>query len=70
MDIGDEIHEQHPVHSLIVGLVPKLPLKWDTLSTGLSIEVVVDANESPESYPAHSPHGGGGGECLPGVLDG
>ena len=30
--------------------------KWDTLSIGLSIEVVVDANESQESCPRHSPH--------------
>ena len=37
MDIGDEMHEQHLMHSLSVGLVPKLPLKWDTLSIGLGI---------------------------------
>jgi hypothetical protein len=56
VDIGDGMHEQHPVHSSSVGLVPKSPPKWDTLSIGLSIEVVVDANESPESCPPHTPH--------------
>ena len=55
MDIGDGKHEQHPVHSPSVGLVPKLPMKWDTLSIGLSIEVVVNANESLESCPPHTP---------------
>ena len=56
MDIGDGMREQHLVHSPSVGLVPKLALKWDTLSIGLSIAVVVDANESLESCPPHTAH--------------
>ena len=56
MDIIDEMHEQHPVHFSSVGLVLKLPLKWDILSIRLSIEVVVNANESLESCPPHIPH--------------
>ena len=73
MDIGDEMHEQHLMHSPSVGMVPKLPLKWDTLSIRPGIEVVVDANEIPESCyssPMESSIGGGGGECLLGIVDG
>ena len=44
------------MHSPSVGMVPKLPQKWDALSIGLSVEVVVDANESSESCPPHNPH--------------
>ena len=56
MDIGDEMHEQHVMHSPSVGLVPKLPLKWDILSIGPGIEVVIDANDSLNSCQPHTPH--------------